>query len=1120
MNALIHRRIRRAAAFAALCLATSAVPSALWAGHSWIPLGPDLINDGQAWPGRTPVTGRINVVAPNPENPLGDVWIGSAGGGVWHGSVHPDNYWFPMTDDQESLAVGSIALDNCTKARCATVWVGTGEDSIRRDTQYGAGILKGQWNSTTSTYDWTLLGKNKFARGAITKIVLDPATSGADKVVFAALSTGQTSNGSHSTVTTHPSGILGIWRSSDDGQTWNNVLSQKTPATDLEMDPQDHKILFAGLQHRGLFRSVDGGNTWQAIGKGIPEADLAAADWPEIAVYRKPWMDAAILYAVLGSCPHPHTKSGSFWCSPAVYFSDDGGDNWFLAHAEFNPPPAYGDPLTSYATYTHALAIHPNEPFTLFFGGINLYKSTSVGLGWTKVGNWALHPDHHQVVVFESKWTDTGIIVYDVNDGGFFVGDGDDQWTGQFQQGLAVTQALSVSRALTLKKSLLLAGTQDNGTNVYHPSFVWDHVDDGDSSSTLIDADDIGKTYDVYVGQTPRRCTNGNTLCAFNWPYITTGLTDGDNVSWYPPLAQDPTGKGQHPLYMSTVRLYRSVDDGDHWTPVSGALGGAQTIPELAGIQNPISAVAVAPGNPDRIYVGYYGGQVFTTTDGQSANPTWTAISSGLPGRPVTSIAVHPKDDQTVFVAFAGLSTHSVYRSTTGGASWGPLDDSLLGDFAAGSVNALAIEPDSPFAVWAGTDTGVYKRDDADSAVSLWYKSSKGLPNVAVYDLELASGGGVLYAATHGRGVWRLSVGKGFFDFPEFYEEACCGYFDPYVSAPFISMSVDGFDPLQRCSVNLYEGSRLCSSSATDADGATLSTDAYGFLVSAKEGYYTDRKVSWACHGGTCAGGVPASRCEVSEIEVTCGERTVRSRVQTAEETSEPASTRLGFAPTGLEGSFTLTPMLKKTGGLSEPLCSVDVRYRGDEDDEKVLARAVDAVNADERCRRAGVTAALSGSASPGGAEDEGPVPFRLALSAPEQTGVELVTGVTGTGAAALTVDAFGTRQGSRVVPRLTFSGRAVGGRVEVTERSPLGTCTFAVDTAAGDTPETVAAAVQRAFLGRPDPSVFQIGGGCPERQNARDAFLNGASVHFALGQQIAVTSTDPGLSFTVGSDL
>ncbi|HSS75803.1 MAG TPA: hypothetical protein VLV54_03575 [Thermoanaerobaculia bacterium] len=1104
-----------------VALALLALPAAARAANPWIPLGPDLINNGQAWPGRVPVTGRINVVVPNPLNPLGDVWIGAAGGGVWHGTVWPNNFWDPMTDAAGSLAVGAIALDSCSVNLCATVWAGTGEDSIRRDTQYGSGILKGTWNSGTNVYDWTQLGDTKFSRGAITKIVLDPTTpDNSGKVLFAALSTGQTSNSTESTVTTTPAGHVGVWRSKDAGQSWTLVLDHKTPATDLEMDPQNHSILFAGLRRDGLYRSIDGGTTWQAIGKGIPAAALTGADWPEIAVFRTGKMTAATVFAVLGSCPHPHEKGAVFWCSPAIYRSLDGGSNWELVHAEVSPPPTYGDPLTGYASYTHALTIHPTNPNILWFGGINLYKSTNAGFTWTTIGNQLLHPDHHQVAVVASTKTSTGLLAFDVNDGGLFVGDAQDGWRGDFQQGLAVTQFQSVST--NGKGDFLLGGTQDNGTNVYQGTEVWEHADDGDSASTLVDLDDENVLYDVYYGADVRRC-KGPGFCPFSWPDATFGLPQDTNVSWYPPLVQSATAVGGvHPIYAVTTQLFQTLSQGDSWSPVPAdpslpwPLGGVGTIAALNNIQNPITAVAVAPNDPNRIYVGFYGGQVFTTANGQSALPQWTAASTGLPGRPVTSLAVHPANAGTVLVAVTGFSIHSVYRTTTAGASWAPLDDSIDGSFAAAPVNTLAIAPTAPYGVWAGTDTGVYNRSDPDSSVALWFKTD-GLPNVAVYGLAIVDGKSV-YAATHGRGVWRLSLAPQLY--PIFNDVACCGYFDPYVPAPYVSVEVAGFDPVQKCTMSLYEGGRLCSTSAVDADGGALATDSHGFLVSSKDGYYSNRKVTLACSAGSCAGGVPWTSCNVSEVEVDCGRGSVRSAVRTAQETKQATSTQLGFAPMGREGSFTLTPTLKKNGGLSTALCSVAVSYAAGDDDARVLAKAAAAVNSDAHCQAAGLQAAIAGSAVAGDHEDLGPTPLRLSLSAAELIGVQLITEVTGHGLASFTVGSYGTpRTGSLIAPLVALAGVAGGGRVEVTESSPLGTCTFGVNTLAGDAPETVAAALQRAFLGRPDTSVFLLDGGCPTRQNARDANLNGAVLQFALARQVSVRSTDPGLSFTLGSE-
>src|SRR6185295_7712062 len=202
----------------------------------------------------------------------------------------------------------------------------------------------------------------------------------------------------------------------------------------------------------------------------------------------------------------------------------------------------------------------------------------------------------------------------------------------------------------------------------------------------------------------------------WEWEDILEGLSTSIDVSWYPPLLQDPTAQGdQHPLYFATNHLFRSLDDGSHWTQVTigDPLGGTTAFPELNGSRNPITAVAVAPSNPERIYLGYYDGQVFTTKKGQI--PTWKRIDDAtLPDRPVTSIAVHPAHEAQALVSFSGFGQHSVYVTTQAGASWAPLDGSADGVFAQEPVNMLLIEPDSPQRVWAGTDAGVWVRSGPD----------------------------------------------------------------------------------------------------------------------------------------------------------------------------------------------------------------------------------------------------------------------------------------------------------------------------------------------------------------------------------------------------------------------
>ena len=1071
----------------------------------WSFLGPSLINNGQGigLNRRASVTGRINAIAPNPLNPLGDVWVGSATGGVWHGSVSPFTGWQPMTDGAPSLAVGDLELDSCTLERCATVWVGTGENSIRRDTQYGKGVLKLTWNAGLGRYDWTLLGEEHFGLGSIARLRLDPRTpDDGTKTVFVALSSGVTANASQSTVTTEPPGPYGIWRSRDAGRTWANVLPTATPATDLEMDPQAPGTLFAGVRFQGIYKSTDGGDTWRPIHNGIPAQVLASADWPEIAVFRSPGMTQPILYAALAECPHPHDKNlnRGLTCSPFIYRSADGGASWVEVH-QANSPRLIGLAST-YSSYTHTLVIHPSNPNILWYGGLFLNRSVDGGATWSAgLSSSGLHFDQHEMVVWPSASSATGVLAYDANDGGFFVGDGS-RWSGSFQQGLAVTQFQSI--ASSPGAGFLLGGTQDNGSNLWLGTDVWEHVNDGDAASTLIDLDHPGILYDDYFGTGLRRCAAPSLPCGYLWPEIRNGIADNYNVSWYAPLVQDPTpAGGQHPLYVATHLVYRSLNDGDVWSPITQGVspGGTGKIEELNGIQNPVSALAVSPSNRNRLYIGYYDGQLFTTANAWAPDPAWTKVDTGLPaGRPVTSIAVHPLDDRHVLASFSGFGAHSVFASTSAGASWTAVDDSADGELAGKPVNALLIEPRYPHRVWAGTDYGVWSRPDPNPGAGTWERSP-GLPNVAVYELDLAGDGESILAATHGRGVWRFSAA------PLARVHAVSGGASSI--SPVITVAAAGFDPNQSCTLTLLEGNRTCGTSAVDAAGAGLSTDGQGFLVSA------GRSLSWVCKGGVCASSGP---CGVSAVRVTCGGRTAQADVPVPGDGLDPRSTELGINPSENGGTFTVTARLRGAGGSSTALCSQIVSYDAGETDGVVLNRAASALGGSSGCQQAGVRAAVTGNAEPGLAEDIGPQPFRLSLAAPSRSGDQLVTEVSASGPASFTVDAYGNpAQGQAVPAHLALGGNAAGGRLEVTERSLLGACTVAVDTAAGEPAESVAARLRDAFLA--PGTAFRLDP-CLPGQNPRDVELAGAALRFPLGRQITVTSTDPALSFTIGGGL
>lgn len=1086
----------------------------------WSPLGPSLIS------GAPTATGRANAVEYNPMNPFGEIWVGSATGGVWRGSILFSALWEPMTDDAATLAVGDIELDGCTPQRCASVWAGTGENGIRRDTQYGRGVLKGTWNGTLGRYEWDLRGQEHFDRGSIARLVLDPRTpDGPNKTVLVALSSGVTSNATHSTVTTEPPGPYGIWRSRDAGRTWSNLFPTETPATDLEMDPQRPDTLYAGVRWDGLYKSTDGGATWQPIGNGIPWQHLQSADWPEIEVFRRPGMSQAILYTVLADCPHPHDKEPILKvvsCAPFIYRSNDSGVSWTEVWPAGNTFPRENADfirIRTHGSYTHALTVHPSNPNRVWYGGIGLYQSSDGGRTFLRTGGRTLHVDYHQVEVLEAPFSATGVFIFAVSDGGFFWGNGS-FWTGLAQRGLAITQFQSISSSPYA--DYLIGGTQDNGTLLFQGSDVWERIDGGDAASTEIDLDDPRILYDVYVGIAPRRCSPPYfNFCAPAWPEIRTGIANNEHVSWYPPLIQDPTGAGgQHPLYFATHHLYRSLNDGETWDLVTQGdpPGGTGKIAELNDVQNPISAVAVAPTNRNRVYIGYYDGQVFTTDNAWAPIPRWTKIVAGLPaGRPVTSIAVHPLDERHVLLALSDFGRNSLFATTSAGASWSAMDASADGSLATDPVNSLLIEPRYPYRTWAGTDNGVWVRSNPNPGGEVWERSP-GIPNVAVYDLQMDGDGASILAGSHGRGIWRYS---GTPLARALAADAADNAVPAGASARALTVSAAGFDPGESCTMSLLEGDRVCSTSGTDADGAALATDERGFLVASRAGVHGDRTLAWVCRGGDCAGGTSSGQCDIREVRVTCGGRTARAAVKRSGEVLGPQSTELGFEPKSEGGTFTMAAKLRKGEGPSVELCSQSVSYPAGESEAAALVRAADSFNTSAGCRQAGVRAVTAGREEPGTREDEEPVPFRVSLEAPSQAGVQLVTELTFSGTGTFTVNSYGAPAHGRVVtPQVTVAGNAAGGRVEVTERSLVGTCSFAVETAAGEPAEAIAARIEEAFLA-PEAQVDAPGTGavCPLGQNPRDVERSGAALRFAVGRQVTVTSTDAGLGFTIGSD-
>lgn len=1107
-------------------------PQAAIEGTTWLPIGPAPISDGQTYGfSRVTVAGRASVVAANPAAPLHDIWLGAASGGAWHSHFTENAQWEPMLDEQPSLAIGAIKLQDCiatarphNPSGCATIWIGTGEDGIRRDTYYGAGVLRGEVSGSVEfpTFSWTQLGADLFNYGSVNNLLLDPA---AHDTVYVALSSGVTASSVEATVPAPtPAQGFGIYKSVDRGDHWVKkpvAGSEEARPTVLEMDPQDPNRLYAGFQFHGFFRSVDGGTTWSPMNTGLPSTVITTGDFPVLAVHRPDVASPAILYAVIGKCKPPHQYTPPFGCSPGVYQSVNGGDSWTQVFA----PDQLGS-LDTYTMYTHALTIHPTDPNTVFYGGTHLWKSTDGGHSWADTAVGSVHPDHHQVVFPDPGNANT---VIDVNDGGiYFSSNGGDSFDGGANmKGLQITQLQSISYSPF--SGAVLAGTQDNGTNLFTGPKVWAHRDDGDSASTVMDADDPSLTYDVYVGTdgSPRRCNQYAGCAGDNWPPANTGIDTGEPVAWYPPLVQDPSasagGGTQHPLYFATNRLYRSVDDAVSWTAVSPNLGGNAFFPDI-NTSNVITAIAVAPSMPGRIYVGYFDGQIYVT-DSPSADPTaWSRIDGpgkGLPVRVVTALAVDPDDPNTVYVSYSGFGTLSgdpgshVFRSTDRGGTWTAIDNGVPNV----PVNAMVVERGPPKALWLGTDIGVFRRP-ADLGMP-FLRYGNGLPNVTINAIAIDEPRGRLYAATHGRGAYVLTRPR-------------LDTFEGWVNGAIWDIPVYGHGFLSNtsCTMTLLrrDGS-TCAAGSVDAQGGTIGTDVDGNLVTDRATFYQGRQVAWGCYDGTCLGGVNINQCTdpnnpVTTARLECGGQTGITQIGGCPAIGNPPSTTIDVGALGNFGArlagmaagngFQVYAAVQVGDGSTRILCNAPVQFSPGETVTAVLSRAVDALNQNTGCAAEGVTAFVAGSPVSQLEDLQVPSPT-LALRAPGLTGTQLFAGLASMpGDARGVCFGFGNLGmpvlGSLLISKLTWTtapGGAGGGTVSLVETTPLGNCEVQVATAAGESAGSIAAAAVAAFQqpGVPSPNPL-----CRTGDNLRDVTRDGDSLIFVSPSRLTVCVNDPGL--------
>ncbi|KAA3604099.1 MAG: T9SS C-terminal target domain-containing protein [Calditrichaeota bacterium] len=697
--------------------------------------------------GPTNIGGRVTAVVADQFNP-NVVYTGTAAGGVFK-STNFGQAWTPIFDDVGSLSIGAVAMD---PNDANTLWVGTGEANSSGDSYPGTGVYK----TIDAGSSWTFVGLPNSHH--IGRIVIHPTNP--DIVWVAAMG---------KLFDTNPE--RGVYKTIDGGQTWTQQLTvnDSTGCIDISINPQNPDELYASMWERirrpqerkvggmgsGLYKSIDGGQTWNQLTNGLPPNALNVG---RIGVKVAPSLPSTV-YAIY--VDHPGYFKG-------FYKSVDSGATW-TELVDSNDPDLM-DIFSSFGWYFGTIDVDPVNPDHIIAMGVRIKNSTDGGQTWNSFDSFQMHVDHH------AFWFNPLVPseIYVGNDGGlYYTNNTGNSFTKA--SNFPVTQFYAITHDPQLPQRLY-GGTQDNNT----VRTLTGNLDDyqsilgGDGFYCLVDPTNSDRVYAEYQWGNLFRIENGQST---NIVGQNSGIDQNEPRNWSTPFAMSPFDNST--LYFGTNRVYKTTDMGDNWTSFSPTL----TNPPQGGNLNFGTVTTIAPSftNPDIVWAGTDDGNVWVTSD-DGAN--WTNVSASLPTRWCTRVAPVKFDnggwigaaDSICYVSFSGFKendlTAHLWKTEDLGQTWidvsGNLPNVPINDVIAFSQPVI-INPsqkssskinqiDMTTHLFVGTDLGVFNSFPLFQGYN-WTIMDDGLPLSPVFDLELIEGTQYhLVAGTHGRSMFKVDI--------------------------------------------------------------------------------------------------------------------------------------------------------------------------------------------------------------------------------------------------------------------------------------------------------------------------------------------------------------------------
>jgi photosystem II stability/assembly factor-like uncharacterized protein len=662
-------------------------------------------------------------------------YFGASAGGLWK-TVDAGVTWKPLWDNfpEASPAVGAVAV---APSDPKILYVGTGETNIRGDVVMGNGLYK----STDAGKTWRFSGLRDSQ--VIGRIIVDPKNP--DSVYVAALGHLFGDNEER-----------GIFHSVDGGKTWKKVLyvDNKTGGVDVAFDPSNTKIMWAGMWQAyrkpwimesggpgsGLYKSVDGGETWtRQSGGGLPEGIYGR-------INVAPTPNPNRIYAMI------EAKKGG------LYRTDDGGKTWALINDK--------NDYRQRAWYFNTVFADPKNADVVYVMNTSAYRSTDAGKTFKSLHT--RHGDDHELWIDP---TDTKRMVNSNDGGGTVTVDGGETWSSQHNQPTAQFYHVATDDQFPyhLYGSQQDSGTVDIATAGREGQITdadWQDVGGGESGFVVPDPVNPDVVYaDSYDSDiTQYNVKTGAIRQITPWPWLPMGWAPKDlkhRFQWTAPVMIsrfDP-----HALYMGAEVLYKSTDGGGSWTQISPDLtrndkskqegSGGPLTKDNTSIEtyDTIFDVAESPLDKNMLWVGSDDGLVHLTRDGGAH---WADVTpKGLPEW--ATVQVIEPDAHNPAVAYMAADRHRlddpkpyIFRTEDYGQTWTQITDGIPADAYAHVVRA---DPERKGLLYAGTELGLYISYD-DGAH--WRPFQLNLPVTPVHDLVIH--GASLAIATHGRAFWVL----------------------------------------------------------------------------------------------------------------------------------------------------------------------------------------------------------------------------------------------------------------------------------------------------------------------------------------------------------------------------